>query len=330
MEFQQLEMFVAVVEEGSISRASERVCRTGPAVSIALRKLEDEIGVSLFDRSDRTHYLLTPGGELLYSSAIRILDLRKTAMTSVRDLVLGREKTLRLGTHESVSLYVLPSLLLHFQEAHSAVNTEILCGSVERILTALRNDTIELALIAEPPNDPKLERDPIIRDELVLITNPEHRLASAGSVSVHDLANEFLLVQGAKSKLRGRIVQALTETDTPFTLRAENVAIEAIKRMVADGLGIGFVPLMCVREETARGELATVKIQDVPSEWTLWLVRRKDQALSSGARSFIELSLGMLPYERFDPTPDAMGKNHSLPAKRMKSLNSRPGKVVHC
>src|SRR5213593_401733 len=125
MEFQQLEMFAAIVEEGTVSRAAGRVCRTAPAVSIALRKLEEEIGVPIFERSDRNHHTLTDAGKLLYSYATRILEMRKTATTSVKGLALGRHGTLRLGTHESVSLYVLPSLLRHFHEANATVNTEI-------------------------------------------------------------------------------------------------------------------------------------------------------------------------------------------------------------
>jgi DNA-binding transcriptional LysR family regulator len=79
MEFQQLEMFAALIEEGTISRAAGRVCRTTPAVSIALRKLEEEIGVQIFDRSDRNHHTLTDAGKLLYSYATRILEMRRAA-----------------------------------------------------------------------------------------------------------------------------------------------------------------------------------------------------------------------------------------------------------
>ena len=88
MEFQQLEMFVAVVEEGSVRRAAERVFRTAPAVSIALRKLEEELGVPLFDRSERNNHHLTPAGRSLYSYATRILYMRKEATAAIKELSL--------------------------------------------------------------------------------------------------------------------------------------------------------------------------------------------------------------------------------------------------
>ena len=85
MELMQLEMFVAVVEEGSIHRAADRVCRTQPAVSIALKKLALEVG-PLFDRKHRFDYQLTPTGQVLYSYATQLLGLRNEAVATLREL----------------------------------------------------------------------------------------------------------------------------------------------------------------------------------------------------------------------------------------------------
>jgi DNA-binding transcriptional LysR family regulator len=331
MEFQQLEMFAALVEEGSVSRAADRVFRTAPAVSIALRKLEVEMGVTLFDRSAHTPQHLTPAGKLLYTHAISILEMRKAATLSIKDLINGRGETLRFGTHESVSLYVLPLLLRHFYEAHTNVTTEMVCGSSERILTTLRGGTIDLAAIADVPDDLGLERHLIVCDELVVITNPKHRSASAKSVGIRDLANEFLLVQGTRSKLRSRIEQALKENNTPYRLGAENIAIEGIKRMVANDLGIGFVPLMCVREEAARRELATIRVDDIPSQWDLWIVRSKDRQLSVAAHDFIQMCLSL----RQSPDPlvssdRSESRRAAAKVTQREGFRFAPGKAIHC
>ena len=291
MEFQQLEMFAAVVEEGNVGRAAERVCRTAPAVSIALRKLEEEIGAVLFDRSQRHNHQLTTLGKLLYSYATRILEMRKEATAAISELTNVGRGTLRIGTLESTSLYLLPSLIHAFNEVHSSVKTEVVCGNSERLLRALDKRVIELALIGDAPDDPQLGRHLIKQDELVLITSPRHRLAGSRLVNIRELAGERLIVQGTKSMLRERIVRAFQETGTSFEVSVANIAIEAIKRMVAEGLGIGFVPLMCVREEAARGELATITPGGVDNQWSLWLVRRKDHALSAAAQAFVKVSL---------------------------------------
>lgn len=331
MEFQQLEMFAAVVEEGSVSRAAGRVCRTAPAVSIALRKLEEEMGAPLFDRSERHNHQLTAAGKLLYSHTTRILEMRREAIASVKDFIQGARGILRLGTHESTSLYLLPSLLHAFHETQPGVKAEVLCGNAERLLTALGTRKIELALIANAPDDPELERHMIMRDELVLITSAGHRLAGSKQVQVGDLAGEFLLVQGTKSVLRETIIQALKESGTPFSLGVENIAIEAIKRMVAEGLGIGFVPLLCVRNEAARGELVTLSVEGVASNWSLWLVRRRNHSLSPAARAFIDVSLSSAQSsERVGVRAPEQQEENSSARGDPKTFAIHPRRVIHC
>ena len=90
MELMQLEMFVAVAEEGSVHKAADKVCRTQPAVSIALKKLAIEVGSPLFGRKHRFDYQLTPTGEILYSYATRLLSLRNEAVAALRDLAPRR------------------------------------------------------------------------------------------------------------------------------------------------------------------------------------------------------------------------------------------------
>ncbi len=339
MEFQQLEMFAAAVEAGSVRGAAERVFRTASAVSIALRKLEEEMGAPLFDRSERHHYQLTDSGRLLYSYATRILEMRKVATTAVKDLGRGQAGNLRIGTLESASLYLLPSLISTFNEAHPGVRTEVVCGNSERLITALGNRAIELALVADAPDEPGLDRHLIMRDELVLITSPSHRLANLQQVQVSDLAGEVLIVQGTKSILRERIVQAFQESAIPFNVSVENIAIEAIKRMVAEGLGIGFVPLMCVQEEAARGTLTTIKLEGIGSDWNLWLVSRRDHSLSAAARAFIDASLAHAQasedpaHASEDPrtsVPEELDKESRQHANSRRPIAIHPRRVIHC
>src|SRR6266511_5054146 len=331
MEFQQLEMFAAVVETGNISRAAERVCRTAPAVSVALRKLEEDLGVTLFDRSERHNHQLTAAGKLFYSHTTRILEMRHEAVASIKELIQGEHGSLRLGTHESTSLYLLPSLLQAFHQVQPEVETEVLCGNSERLLKALRGREIELALIADAHPHDTLERHLIMQDELVLITSPGHRLANSKEVNLADLAGEFLLVQGTKSMLRERIVQALKESGTPFKLGVENIAIEAIKRMVAEGIGIGFVPLMCVREEAAQGKLNVIKVDDIRSDWDLWLVHRKDHSLTPAASAFMATSLTMASAAENPRIPIA-GAGKKIRPKGQQSFArvTQSRRVAHC
>jgi hypothetical protein len=108
MELMQLQMFVAVVEEQSVRGAAERVLRTQPAVSIAMRKLEEEFSTPLFDRSKRYEYRLTPAGEVMYAYAARLVSLRNEAISAGADLGNLRTGQLRVGANESISMHLLP------------------------------------------------------------------------------------------------------------------------------------------------------------------------------------------------------------------------------
>src|SRR5713101_7795157 len=105
MEFSQLEFFVTVVEEGSFSKAALRVYRTQPAVSIAIRRLEEEIGAPLFERSQKTP-MLTEVGELVYDYVKRILSLRDQTFNAVSELKTLQRGRVRIGANESTSLYL--------------------------------------------------------------------------------------------------------------------------------------------------------------------------------------------------------------------------------
>ena len=317
MEFQQLEMFAAVVEEGSISQAARRVCRTGPAVSIALKKLEDEMGTVLFERSERNSHQLTASGKLLYEHTRQILYLRREAESAVKHS--SHDDTLRIGTHESTSLYLLPSLMARLNKTHPASKREVICGNADRLLLALTNRAIELALVGDTPADTELDSYMIRRDELVVITQPGHRLSQRQKISVEDLRDEYLIVQGSKSRLRERIVQALRTAGIPFNFGVENVGVETIKLMVSNGLGIGFVPAMCVSNEVACGKLVALKVDGLRTDWTISLVWRKDHSLSRIAQEFVELSLS---------TVRDAATNTKADNRRLASVHSR--KVIHC
>src|SRR5581483_6018242 len=154
MELMQLEMFVAMVEEGNFHKAAERVFRTQPAVSMAIRKLEQELGSQLFDRTNRNACVLTDTGEVLYDYAKRLLNLRDEAIITLQQLHNLQRGRIRIGANESTSLYLL------------------------------RQRNLDFAILSFLPDASDLEATPIRRDELVLIASPQHRLAGRERVHI--------------------------------------------------------------------------------------------------------------------------------------------------
>lgn len=290
MEFQQLEMFVAVVEEGSVRRAAERVFRTAPAISIALKKLDEEIGAPLISRSERNLLELTASGQLLYDYATKILNLKREALAGLQNLSQCRIGTVRVGTNESTSLYLLPQLTHAFQETHPELKIEVMDDNSDKVIKALKDGRLDVALVALTSDEPALNRHLIMRDEIVLIVNPNHRLVKRTRLDIGELANEVLITESSKSSSHEEVAHAFSESGTPFNVQVANVTIEGVKRMVAEGIGVGFVPLMCVQEEVARSELVAIRVMGVSHERELFLVHRHDE-LSPTAKAFVKVCL---------------------------------------
>jgi DNA-binding transcriptional LysR family regulator len=288
MELTQLEFFLMVVEEGSFSKAAVRVFRTQPAVSIAIRRLEEEIGAPLFDRSQKTP-TLTDAGELVYDYAKRILSLRDHAQNVVSELRSLERGRVRIGANESTSLYILPHLILQYREQHPNVKLEIYRHVSERLPREVLDRNVDFALLAFEPVDSDLESFPILKDETVLIMSPEHALAKRESVKIEELGTESFLAHNVKTASRHKVIEAFAQHHTPLNITLELATIETIKRFVQLKIGLAFVPRMCVAEELQRGTIATVPVQDLSYFRTLWATHRRNVTLSHASAAFLEV-----------------------------------------
>lgn len=287
MELMQLEMFVAVVEEGSVRGAAERVLRTQPAVSIALSKLEREFEAPLFDRSKRQEYRLTPVGEALYQQAKRMLDLRNETVSTIADIRNLRMGRVRIGANESISLHLLPKLAQAFLAEHPDIRLEVISERSKSLLVDLKDRKLDLALLSFTPEDNELDARFVMQDELVLITSPTHAFATRRWVHLEDLSEESVLVMDVSepSPWHLKVAEALVQAKAHMHLTVEKAPIETIKKMVAIGLGVSFVPRLSVQEELVRGELAVVEVKGFHSERSVWLVRRR-AVQSHAAKAF--------------------------------------------
>ncbi|HWS85601.1 MAG TPA: LysR substrate-binding domain-containing protein [Pyrinomonadaceae bacterium] len=286
MEMTQLEFFLQVIAEGSFSKAADAVGRTQPAVSIAIRRLEEEVGAPLFDRSQKTP-TLTEAGQRIQDYAQRILALRDQARGAVAELRELKRGLVRVGANESTSLYLLPQVILSFREKHPDVKVEIYRHVSERLPREVLERNVDFAVLAFEPVDRDLESFCVLRDELSLILNPEHPLAKREGVTVEELGRESFLAHNVKTASRNRVVEVFAEHHTPLNITLELATVETIKRFVQLNVGLAFVPHMCVREELERGTLATVPVKGLTYVRTLWVTHRRNATFSHAAAAFL-------------------------------------------
>ena len=275
MELTQLQMLVAVAEEGTLQKAAERVYRTAPAVSIAISKLEGEMGTPLFDRSLGRDFRRTAAGEVLVDYAKRLISLRDEALAAVQEIRNVKCGQLRIGTNQSIGEYLLPQLTKIFLERYPDVKLKVVIGYSDSVLTALKHHELDLALVASQPRDNDVRGLLLMRDRLVAVVSPGHHFATRDVIRIQELGTEPLIVLTASSELRERVVETFRRSHIPLNVRVETGTLESIKQMAARNMGVGIVPWMCVQKEEASGELVVKTIDEFREERTLWVVCRR-------------------------------------------------------
>lgn len=288
MEMAQLEYFTRVVQEKGFSKAASRVFRTQPAVSIAIRRLEEEIGLPLLDRGQKVP-VLTEAGQVVYDYAQRILGLRDEVGQAILDLQNMKTGRVRVGANESTSLYLLPELILTFRERFPEVKVEIFRQVSSRLPRELLDRKIDFGLMAFEPVDRELEAFPVLKDELVLIMSPKHPLAGRSSVKVKELGNEPFVAHNVNTGSRAKVIETFARQHTPLNITLELATVETIKRFVQKRVGLAFVPRMCVREELARGVLVSVPVRGLTHNRTLFAAHRRGTHFSPAAAAFLKL-----------------------------------------
>src|SRR5437763_8114701 len=180
MDLSQLEVFLAVAREGRFSRAAEKLHRTQSAVSQSIRKLEDEIGEPLFDRSSRDG-LLTDAGHVLQEYAERLLNLRNDAQEALVELRELHKGKLAIAANEFTALYLLP-VLREFRRVHPMIKIAVQRALGSHIPDDVLRHSAEIGILSYEAQEPSLRSVVVYLDELVFVAPPNHPLASAGQV----------------------------------------------------------------------------------------------------------------------------------------------------
>lgn len=291
MDFAQLHVFLTVARERSFSRAAEKLYRTQPAVSIAIRKLEETIGQPLFLRGAR-HAKLTDAGELLSEYAERLLNLRDEIGKGMEDLSGLRRGRLSLGVNES-SIHALLPALARYRRLYPEVDIAVHRTFSRDIPREVLNYRLDLGVVSYIPQEAQLSAAEIFRDELAFVVYPRHRLARRRSVDLAELGRESFIAHIVESPYRRRVIQLFERHQVPLQMRVELPTIESIKRFVQMEMGVAIVPRMCVRWEVEGGALVEVKIRQLKLPRHLYLLSRRGTRLSHAAAALVRLLRGV-------------------------------------
>lgn len=288
MELSQLEVFLAVARERRFSRAADKLFRTQSAVSQTIRKLEDELGEALFDRSSREG-VLTDAGKVLYEYAEKLINLRGEATESLTELRELQKGKLVIAANEFTVLYLLP-VLAEFRRIHPMIKITVERALGSHIPDDVLSYNVEFGVLSYEPQEANLHSVVVFLDELVFVVPPRHPLASAGQISIRQLGAESFVAHIVSSPYREKVIQMFKKYKTPLHMGLELPTLQAIKQFVAMGNGVAFVPEISVETEIARGELMRIPVRELELKRKLRLIYRKGANLSHAARAFLKVA----------------------------------------
>jgi DNA-binding transcriptional LysR family regulator len=287
MDLASLQVFQAVASERSFSRAAEKLYRTQPAVSIAIRKLEDWVGQPLFVRGSGAR-TLTDAGVLLSEYAGRMLNLREEIRKGMQELRGLERGQISLGVNESSIHALLPSLD-RYRQLHPGIQLRVHRVFSRDVPREVMNHHLDIGVISYLPEERELEAAEFHRDSLVMVVWPGHKLAKRREVDVRELEQEMFVAHSVESPYRQRVVQMFARHRVPLKMDVELPTIESIKLFVEMKKGVAIVPRMCVEREVAHGDLRALRIRQMRMARTLYLIYRRDRPLTAAAQELVEL-----------------------------------------
>jgi DNA-binding transcriptional LysR family regulator len=278
-------VFLVVATEHSFSRAAERLHRTQPAVSQAIRRLEDSLGERLIDRSAKDGKL-TEAGQVLLDYAQRLMRLAEEADSAVRELKDLRRGRVLVGANEA-GVHVLLPLLLQFRERHPGIQVDVRRVPSRQIAVEVLQRSLDFGVLSFAPAQKGLDVVPLGEDELVMLTSPGHPLAGRRQVSMAELGRQTVIAHNESSPARDRVLRLFERRHEPLHMLVSLPSLDGIKRAVEMGMGVALLPRRCALAEISRGQLVAVPVSNVRLPRQMRLIFREGRLQSHSAREFL-------------------------------------------
>lgn len=305
MNFSQLKAFLAVAQDGSFSRAAEKLYLTQPAVSKQIQALEEALGMRLFDRVGRS-ILLTEAGNILHDHAHIVFQTLEEARETINQLRGLQRGHLRISAASTIGTYMLLQPLGELKAQFPGIEISLAITNKARVVQQVLNHEVEIGFVGPPVEPAELEREEYLLDELVLILAPTHRLAREESVAVAELAEEVFILREQGSGTREIMEEELGRVHVSLKKAMELGSTEAIKQAVTANLGVSIVSKFAISLEILQGRLAVARLPELNLRRQLFIIHHGGRILSPAAQEFCSLLRRSAAGRRKTASPDTV------------------------
>lgn len=240
----QVRAFVTVARCRSFAEAADQLFLSQPALSVAIKGLEDALGGKLLVRSTRT-LALSPEGEAFLPTAQRLLADWDTALKDVSSQFALRTGRVSLASMPSFAAGLLPEVLTPFKHQYPDVTITLQDVVAEEVIALVRSGRVELGICFDPGKQEDLQFFPLFEDRFVAVMPPNHPLLQSRKASIKQLASHGLITLQSPSHIGDLIRKAVEAEQVEFQPALEAHQLMTVGRMVATGLGVSIVPALC-------------------------------------------------------------------------------------
>ena len=288
MELRQLRTFQTVARLMNFNRAADALNYAQSTVSAQIKLLEEELGVSLFDRLGK-RIVITEAGQKLMRYAQKMIDIEQETLTEISnsETLIG---SISVRAPQSVGTYLLPSVLQQFKNQYPRVGFDVSSCALFTLGQELRSGIIDVAfLLAESVNAADLTAELIRIEPLVFVSDPNHVLTKSAGMTFRDLNGQSILLPKHDCSYKMQFEEMLAADNIRPSVVMEFNSIEAIKQCVIKGLGITVIPEIAVKAELAQERLKALPWLDEPLETGVLMIRHKDKWISPALKVFMDI-----------------------------------------
>jgi LysR family transcriptional regulator, nitrogen assimilation regulatory protein len=268
MELRSIQYFVQIADEGSITRAADKLGVAQPALTRHVRQLESELGTQLFMRLPRGVRLTTSGRDFLEHARKIIIEVAH-AKEHVHAIARTPRGKVVIGTSPTLASLLLPACIARARQQCPTITLKVMESFSPQLLDALLTGRLDIAVMTNPPRSPALSLTPLISEPLVVFAPPGAR-GSSRAFSLTEMSRTPIVVTVG---LRAVIEDQLASSGTELRVDAEVDSVEAIRRLLLAGVGMTVMPVSTFHRELRAGELAAYPVEGVNLHRILVLAR---------------------------------------------------------
>ncbi len=283
MNLKRLNYFCRVADIGNFTRAAQDIGIAQPALTIAIKKLEQELGLTLINRSEKQAYL-TADGKVLYSLATKLLNQAQQMQLELSELKDHHQGSISLGVSAMMGSYYFPEILSGFKRQYPHITIHLVDQGTASLEKMLLNGELDLALVRSDQQNEQMRYSLLIEEEIVVALNNKHALADNKNLSLAQFCQQPLVLFHQGYYLREVISQYAKKQQLALDIRMETNLIELQKSLVANNVGITTCLARIVNDEK---DISVVPFYP-PVKFNLGLAWKKNCYLSKASKVFVD------------------------------------------